>query len=83
MSTKTTLEITADLEVIMAATAIGKVDRPVTWMQVRRALGVYLREAFGYDYFVKVRATRDDRIHGRIQVRALFAGADVSLTFQP
>lgn len=81
---KTTAQITADLQAIVNTTGASyPIDRPVSWMRVRRAVGTYLRATFGYNYYVKVRATREQRLAGIIQVRALFAGEDVSMTYHP
>ena len=77
----TAQQITASLQSAMDG-FVGAANRGASWMRIRRALGEILRGEVGNDYFVKVRASRADREAGRIQVRALFAGNDVSLTLQ-
>lgn len=77
----TAQEITTSLQSTLDGFAAVK-NRGASWMRIRRALGQVLRDAVGNDYFVKVRASRADREAGRVQVRALFAGNDVSLTLQ-
>ena len=54
--------------------------RGVTFMRIRRALGLVLREHAGYSYFVKVRASRADRIAGitRVHVRVGDEAVDIT-----
>lgn len=78
---KTKDQITTELQAALDQHA-AEPNRGTTWMRIRRSLGVILRENFGYDYFVKVQASRADREAGRVQVRALFGSDVVDLTLQ-
>lgn len=78
---KTPAEITAELEAALNEHEVEP-NRLTNWMRIRRQLGEILRENVGHDYFVKVRASREDREAGRVKVSALFAGNAVDLTLQ-
>ena len=77
--TKTTEQITADLRSAVADVRLAS-SRASTWMRMRRLMAAVLRENFGYDYFVKVRASREDRAAGRIRVQAVFGGQAINIT---
>ena len=77
--TKTTEQIKAELRSAIADVPLTP-SRASTWMRMRRLMAAVLRENFGYDYFVKVRASREDQAVGRIRVQAVFSDQAVNIT---
>jgi hypothetical protein len=80
---KTVPEIVDELQTQLDTNeALLDANRGASRMQIRRQLGTILREEVGNDYFVKVRASRDDVVAGRIQVTAVVLGETAELTLQ-
>ena len=61
----------------------GMRSRGATYMRVRSALAKIIRAEVGPNYFVTVRATRQQRERGEIQVRARIGSDTVNLALLP
>ena len=78
MASLSTAEITESIQEILGGFETEP-NRLTAWMRIRRAIGLYLRSQVGNDYFVRVYATRADRLSSTIRLRIVVNGELIEL----
>jgi len=68
--TKSADQIASDIQATLVPLAGFQFNRAATWMRIRRAVAATIVAGGQYPH-VRVRASREQRVAGRISVRAL------------